>query len=302
MRDMPSHPTSAAGHERHDPFLVSRLATDDHLEPDERSLAAALVSGCPDCRELEADLRSISRAVAAERVPARPRDFRLAPLDAARLRGGFGDRLLARLRVPDLAHLRPLAGSALALGLLLVVVGAGVPVQQVPASDPAMTIQAPSGPAADVVGEPDPVMRSAPEALEAAPEAPDGAPEAFDAAGPEAADDVAPPDDLVEMRALEAGASPAPDDAVFSVPSAEDADGPGAKDVPGAERAEAPDDALARGPDREAASVTGEVTTVAAAASDGRGVAIVLGIILALLGLVVAWLSWMARTEDPLLR
>jgi hypothetical protein len=123
MTDMPGRPPTSAAHAGHDVLLVSRLVFDDDLTAEEHAQAEALVASCADCRRLRQDLRIVSRAVALEAVPPRPRDFRLGPERAARLRGSAWQRFLRRFAPPDGARLRPLAGSATALGVLLIVAG-----------------------------------------------------------------------------------------------------------------------------------------------------------------------------------
>jgi hypothetical protein len=97
---------------------------------DDRELAAArdLVTTCIDCAALVDELDLISRATATATFPSRPRDFRLAPDDAVRLRRRSRlRRLRDGFRAPGSAGLRPLAGAALGIGLLLVAVGTTIP-------------------------------------------------------------------------------------------------------------------------------------------------------------------------------
>src|SRR5688572_29205323 len=77
-------PTS---HDAHDSVLVAALAADD-LVGTERDQALDLTRSCSDCALLHDDLRAIARATASAPPPIadRPRDFRLTPADAARLR------------------------------------------------------------------------------------------------------------------------------------------------------------------------------------------------------------------------
>lgn len=134
MPDMPNAKLGRLDHEQHDLLLVSRHADED-LDAQERATVETLLARCAACRDVFEDLRAISRAVALDPAPPRPRDFRLSAREAERARGSLLQRLLRRLALPDLALLRPLAGGAMALGLLLVVVGSVLPSPMVPASD-----------------------------------------------------------------------------------------------------------------------------------------------------------------------
>ena len=125
---MPSPRPPVPAHATHDELLVARLAGGDDLDPREQAAAAQLVSSCPECGHLASDIAAISRAVAAERVPPRRRDFRITPEQAAGLRGTAIQRLLRRLTLPSTpGALRPLATGALSIGLVLVFVGSVVP-------------------------------------------------------------------------------------------------------------------------------------------------------------------------------
>lgn len=114
-------------HDRHERLLVVRLATNDELDATEGARARALVAGCPDCAALAVDVKAISRATAASLTPSRPRDFSLSPEQAAAAHGSRIRRWLGGLTSPGMGSLRPLAGAAVALGLLLVVAGGGLP-------------------------------------------------------------------------------------------------------------------------------------------------------------------------------
>ncbi len=110
-------------HRRHDRLLVARFAADDSY-PGEFEAAQALVAGCAECAALVDDIRLLSVAVAAVPTPRRPRDFRLTAEQAERLRGSWLERLMRRLAAPSSAMLRPVAGVAMSIGLVLAVVGA----------------------------------------------------------------------------------------------------------------------------------------------------------------------------------
>lgn len=123
-------PQASAHHEAHDLHLVARFAAGD-AGTGEASRARELLAACPACAELAADLRAISaatRASAATRGSMlAPRDFRLSPVDAARIRrrGPAGWRT-ALGSVAGLLRARGAAGLV-ALGLVGILVGTGVP-------------------------------------------------------------------------------------------------------------------------------------------------------------------------------
>lgn len=105
-----------APHRVHDLLLVAAYAAGDVTDA-ERTAVEALVAACPECAAVVADVRSIGRALAALPAERRPRDFRLTPADAERLRphtlrGRF--RILAR---PRLERAYPVATGLTALGL-----------------------------------------------------------------------------------------------------------------------------------------------------------------------------------------
>ena len=85
-------------HDGHDPLRIAALLDPD-LDPDERSSAEALVATCGECAALYADLRALSVATAAAAAPARSRDFRLSPADAARLSVPAGEPRAAATRL-----------------------------------------------------------------------------------------------------------------------------------------------------------------------------------------------------------
>jgi len=125
---MTAHLTDRAAddHAGHDHQLIVAYACGD-LGADEARDAGRLVEECRRCAALDREIRlmpSLARHVTA---PPRPRDFRLSAADAERLRGSAMRRLLRRLGGPGLAPLQPLAGAALAIGLLLVVTTAALP-------------------------------------------------------------------------------------------------------------------------------------------------------------------------------
>ncbi len=114
-------------HAQHDRWLVVRAATlDDELTPVESAAARSLLDGCSECAALAADITAIAHATAVSVMPARPRDFRLTPAQAADARGGILDRLGRWLATPRATIVRPLAAASLAIGIVLVAVGPSV--------------------------------------------------------------------------------------------------------------------------------------------------------------------------------
>jgi pyruvate/2-oxoglutarate dehydrogenase complex dihydrolipoamide acyltransferase (E2) component len=115
----------ASDHARHDRLLVVRfLENDDELRPAELEQARRLMAACPDCAALAADLKLITDSTISMALPSRPRDFRITAEQAASLQPGGLRRFLRRPAMAfRLELLRPLAGAAVAIGLLLVVAG-----------------------------------------------------------------------------------------------------------------------------------------------------------------------------------
>jgi hypothetical protein len=118
---------AADDHAGHDRQLIVAYACGD-LGADEARDAGQLVEQCRRCAALGREIRLVPSLARHVAVPSRPRDFRLSAADAERLRGSAVRRLLRRLGGPGLTPLQPLAGAALAIGLLLVVTTAAVPV------------------------------------------------------------------------------------------------------------------------------------------------------------------------------
>ena len=121
---------AAARHALHDEELIAAFAVDGENAEDP-SRARSLIERCPTCRDLYADVVAIgatihaagtTEAFAATR-PA-PRDFRLTPMDAARLRpGNVFQRGLARLFAGAAMFGRPIGAGLATLGLVGLVVG-----------------------------------------------------------------------------------------------------------------------------------------------------------------------------------
>jgi hypothetical protein len=122
MPNLPDvRPTS---HDRHDPLLVAALAAGD-LAATDRDHATSLIGSCPDCAILHDDLVAIARATASVPPPIanRPRDFRLSPEQAARLRPAGWRRLAAAFAGPRLAFARPLGIGLTTIGLAGLLLG-----------------------------------------------------------------------------------------------------------------------------------------------------------------------------------
>ena len=113
-------------HRRHDRLLVTRFAMDDAY-PSEREEALKMLETCAECAALAADVRLIAAAVPQLPVAPRTRNFTITAEQAERLHGSGFSRWLRTLAMPGWASLRPVAGVALSIGLVMAVVGAGMP-------------------------------------------------------------------------------------------------------------------------------------------------------------------------------
>lgn len=114
-------------HPDHDLTLIAAHAAGD-LSDAERTRAQARIDACSACADLHRDLIAI--AVATRSLPTRaaaPRDFRIAPEQAARLaRRGWLRTLLAPLGAPRSAA-QPLAAAFTSLGLAGLLVATFLP-------------------------------------------------------------------------------------------------------------------------------------------------------------------------------
>ena len=121
-------PHLPASHADHDPLAIAACAAGDATGP-ELDDALALVAACTDCAALHHDLRAIAAALPALPAPARTRDFRLTPEQAASLRPAGWRRLLAPFAGPRFAIAGPLGAGLATLGLAGVLVAGsfGVP-------------------------------------------------------------------------------------------------------------------------------------------------------------------------------
>ena len=123
---MPPVPTTR--HADHDLLLVAAYAAGDATGIDLET-AQAQVATCADCAVLHRDLRAVAAALPALPAPVRPRDFRLAPEQAARLRPSAWRRLLQPFAGPRFAFAGPLGTGLATLGIagLLVAGSLGTP-------------------------------------------------------------------------------------------------------------------------------------------------------------------------------
>ena len=118
--------SARADHRRHDRLLVTRHAMNDSY-PGERDDAHQLITTCADCAALAADVRVIASSMKHLPASTRPRDFAISQEQAERLRGSRLTQLLRGLATPGWATLRPVAGVALSIGLVMAVVGSALP-------------------------------------------------------------------------------------------------------------------------------------------------------------------------------
>jgi hypothetical protein len=118
-----SRETLNPAHDRHDRVLVARYAAGDAYQS-EVDKARSLVDGCTECAALAADIRLISSRTAQLQPIRRTRDFRISAEQAEQLRGTWLDRFFRTISTPGWTVVRPLAGAALAVGIVLAGVGA----------------------------------------------------------------------------------------------------------------------------------------------------------------------------------
>jgi hypothetical protein len=111
------HHSSSADHALHDQNLIAGHAAGD-LSDSERIRADALLLSCTGCADLRADLVAIATATTAlSGVAHRPRDFRLTPEQAVRLRRGSWLRTLLRPFGTARSSVRPMAAAFTSLGI-----------------------------------------------------------------------------------------------------------------------------------------------------------------------------------------
>jgi hypothetical protein len=121
--------STRSDHRKHDRVLVSRFAMADAY-PGEIEEAQNLVATCSDCAALAADIRAISASMARLPTPGRTRDFTITAEQAEKLSGNAVSRWLRTLSTPRWATVRPVAGVALSIGLVMAVIGGALPTQQ----------------------------------------------------------------------------------------------------------------------------------------------------------------------------
>ena len=115
MPHLPDHIT-------HDPELIAAYAAGDATGPD-LALATELVADCTACAALHRDLRAIATALPELPVPARSRDFRLTPEQAASLAPSGWRGLLAAFASPRFRLAAPLGTGLAAIGLAGLLLG-----------------------------------------------------------------------------------------------------------------------------------------------------------------------------------
>jgi hypothetical protein len=129
--DNPNHPS-------HDTYLIAGHAAGD-LVDSERSRAQELITDCTSCADLHRDLVAIASATRAlPNLATAPRDFRLAPEQAARLRRRSWLRAALAPFGAARSATRPLAAAFTSLGIAGLLVGSAIPgLIGGPASSPA---------------------------------------------------------------------------------------------------------------------------------------------------------------------
>ncbi|HSH32322.1 MAG TPA: hypothetical protein VLB31_01740, partial [Actinomycetota bacterium] len=113
---------NASDHGRHDLLAVAALADRD-TTGEEAARALAQVDACTECATLHAEL--ISLATSTRQLPAieRPRDFKLRPEDAQRLRPNRFRRLFGSFGTVRDGFSRPLAMGLTTLGIAGLMLG-----------------------------------------------------------------------------------------------------------------------------------------------------------------------------------
>jgi hypothetical protein len=155
-------------HATHDQELVAAYAAGDATGAD-LDTAIALVAGCAACAALHHDLRAIAAALPTLPAPARSRDFRLSPEQAAALRPTGWRRLAGVLAGPRFSFAAPLGAGLAALGLAtLLLTGPGLPLgmggatsaERMQGDDQFATAASPAAPTASA-NEPEPAPTGA---------------------------------------------------------------------------------------------------------------------------------------------
>ncbi|NJD27847.1 MAG: hypothetical protein FIA92_06070 [Chloroflexi bacterium] len=127
-------------HDAHDAALIAAHAAGD-LTGAGLILANRLLATCDDCAALHADLRAIAASTRALQpmpvLAAAPRDFRLTPEQASRLRRGNLVRRLLRPFAAASSAVQPLAAAFSGLGAVGLAIVLLVPAFATPAGAPA---------------------------------------------------------------------------------------------------------------------------------------------------------------------
>ena len=113
---------NSSDHAQHDPLVVAAFA-DRGATGDEADLARAQIATCAECAALHTDLVNLATATLQLPPIERPRDFRLRPVDAQRLRPNLVRRLFGSFGTPRDGFSRPLAAGLTTLGLAGLMLG-----------------------------------------------------------------------------------------------------------------------------------------------------------------------------------
>ena len=113
---------NSSDHSQHDLLVIAAFA-DRGATVEEAELARAQMAVCSECAALHADLVSLATATRVLPPIERPRDFRLRPVDAQRLRPNLIRRLFGSFGTPRDGFSRPLAAGLTTLGLAGLMLG-----------------------------------------------------------------------------------------------------------------------------------------------------------------------------------
>jgi anti-sigma factor RsiW len=117
-----THRQPTTTHAEHDLLLVAALA-DREPDGEEAGRGRAQIAACTECAALHAELVSLASATRALPSASRPRDFRLRPADAERLRPNLVRRILGSFGTARDGFSRPLAMGLTTLGLAGLLIG-----------------------------------------------------------------------------------------------------------------------------------------------------------------------------------
>jgi hypothetical protein len=114
---------SESAHYAHDTLRIAAYTLGD-LSANESAAAHRQIRDCRECAALHSDLTSLSTALTSlSKTATAPRDFRISPEQAARLRGGPWWRRIARSIAAPRGFGRPLATAFTTLGLVGLLIG-----------------------------------------------------------------------------------------------------------------------------------------------------------------------------------